>query len=174
MENGAAIEGATLGNEGMVGLEVFLGDGTTRDEIVVQIPGDGVRIAAQVFREAVAHSSALQRLLQRYALSLMSHLGRTAGCNRVHSVEARVARVLLMSQDRVGQSVLPLTHEVLATMLGIRRASVSESAETFRRAGLIDYRRGSITILDKSGLTAMSCTDYQLTSAMYDRLYAPS
>ena len=171
MEDGRSVESAAVGNEGLIGLEVFLGDGLARDEIIVQIAGDALSMSATAFRAAVARSVALQQLLQRYSLALMNQLARTAGCNRVHSVDARCARWLLMSQDRVGRDQFQLTHEFLAKMLGVRRASVSQAAELLQRAGLIEYRQGWIHIVDRNGLEAAACEDYRLTRLAYDQLY---
>jgi CRP-like cAMP-binding protein len=171
MEDGAAVEGATIGNEGLVGLGVFLGDASPNEEMVVQIPGEAVRMRAADFRRAVACSVHMQTQLQRYTLALINQLGRTAGCNRLHSVEERCARWLMMSRDRVGRDTFPLTHESLAGTLGVRRASVTEAAGTFQRAGIIDYHRGCITIRDSAGLQAAACEDYMLSREAYDRLY---
>ena len=171
MEDGAAVEGATIGNEGLVGLGVFLGDAAPNEEMVVQIPGEAVRMRAADFRRAVARSGQMQTQLQRYTLALINQLGRTAGCNRLHSVDKRCARWLMMSRDRVGRDTFPLTHESLAGTLGVRRASVTEAAGTLQRAGIIDYHRGCITIRDSAGLEAAACEDYQLSREAYDRLY---
>jgi CRP-like cAMP-binding protein len=108
---------------------------------------------------------------QHYSLALMNQLARTAGCNRVHTVVERCARWLLMSEDRVGRDSFPLTHEFLAKVLGVRRASVIQTAEGLRRTGLIDYRQGWIHILDRVGLETVACEDYRLNRAAYDQLY---
>jgi CRP-like cAMP-binding protein len=171
MEDGAAVEGATIGNEGLIGLAVFLGDDTPYEELVVQIPGDALRIRPDELRWAVAHCVHLQTELRHYTLALINQLSRTAGCNRLHSVEDRCARWLMMSMDRVGRDTFPLTHDSLAATLGVRRASVTDAAAKFHRAGLIDYRRGWITIRDRDGLEAAACEDYQLSREAYDRLY---
>lgn len=174
MQDGAAVEGATIGNEGLIGLAVFLGDATPNEEMVVQIPGEAVRMRAVDFRHAVASSVALQTQLQRYTLALINQLGRTAGCNRLHTVDERCARWLMMSKDRVGREAFPLTHESLAATLGVRRASVTEAAGALQRAGIVDYHRGWINILDGARLEAATCEDYQLSREAYDRLYEPS
>ena len=173
MEDGAAVEGATIGNEGLIGLGVFLGDATPNEEMVVQIPGEAVRMRAADFRHAVASSVLLQTQLQRYTLALINQLGRTAGCNRLHTVEERCARWLMMSKDRVGRETFPVTHESLAATLGVRRASVTEAAGALQRAGIIDYHRGWINILDSARLEAATCEDYQLSREAYDRLTNP-
>jgi CRP-like cAMP-binding protein len=171
MEDGKVVESAMVGNEGIVGLEVFLGNGLGREDIVVQIAGQSGSMRSTAFRTAVRQSIALQTLLQHYSLALMNQLARTAGCNRVHSVEERCARWLLMSQDRVGRDSFPLTHEFLAKVLGVRRASVSQTAEGLQRAGLIEYRQGWIRIVDRDGLEYVACEDYRLSRAAYDQLY---
>jgi CRP-like cAMP-binding protein len=171
MQDGKAVESAAVGNEGMLGLEIFLGDGLARDEIVVQIGGEALAMPAPAFRRAVGRSTALQGLLQNYSLALMNHLARTAGCNQVHSVDERCARWLLMSQDRVGRDDIPVTHDFLAKMLGVRRASVSQVAEALQRGGLIHYRQGWIHIADRRRLERMACEDYRLSKAAYDELY---
>jgi CRP-like cAMP-binding protein len=171
MEDGKVVESAMVGNEGIVGLEVFLGNGLGREDIVVQIGGMAGSMRSSAFRTAVRQSVALQTLLQHYSLALMNQLARTAGCNRVHSVEERCARWLLMSEDRVGRDSFPLTHEFLARVLGVRRASVSQTAESLQRAGIIEYRQGWIRILDRSGLESVACEDYRLSRGAYDQMY---
>jgi CRP-like cAMP-binding protein len=170
MEDGSAIEGATLGREGMVGLEALLGDGTARVEVVVDIPGRAACMDANAFRDALGRSMSLQRLIQQYTLALLHQIARTAGCNRRHSVRERVARVLLMSHDGVDRQTFHLTHESLGVMLGVRRASVTEAATSLHAAGLITYRRGSMTIVDVNGLRAAACLDYGLSCEAYERL----
>jgi CRP-like cAMP-binding protein len=172
MEDGTAVEGAILGNEGVVGLQVFLGEGAATEEIVVQVPGEAARMRAIDFRIALASSGELQTLLHRYSLALMTQLARTAGCNVLHSVEKRAARWLLMCRDRAGRDSFPLTHECLASLLGVRRASVSVAAEALQNAGMIGYQRGTITVLDVERLEAASCEDYLLCRAGYDRVHA--
>jgi CRP-like cAMP-binding protein len=171
MQEGKAVEGATVGNEGLVGLQAFLGGGAATEEIVVQIPGQAGRMHAADFRAALAHSFPLQTLLKQYTLALMNQLARTAGCNKVHPVEARCARWLLMCRDRVGRDTFPLTHESLASLLGVRRASVTETAGALQEAGIIHYHRGTLTILDPQRLEAAACEDYRLSKAAYDELY---
>jgi CRP-like cAMP-binding protein len=171
MEDGKVVESAGVGNEGMVGLEVFLGNGLGREDTVVQIGGNAASMHSAAFRTAVQQSLPLQTLLQHYSLALMNQLARTAGCNRVHTVDERCARWLLMSQDRVGRDSYPLTHEFLAKVLGVRRASVSQAAEGLQRAGLIEYRQGWIRILDRARLEGVACEDYRLSRAAYDQVY---
>jgi CRP-like cAMP-binding protein len=163
MEDGKAVEGASVGNEGLVGLQVFLGDGTATDEVVVQIAGEAARMRVSAFRAAVERSGEFQALLQHYTLGMMKQLARTAGCNRLHSVEERCARWLLMGRERVGRDTFPLTHAGLASLLGVRRASVTEAAGVLQGQGLIEYHRGSITIRDPQRLEAAACEDYRLS-----------
>jgi CRP-like cAMP-binding protein len=170
MENGTTVEAAIIGNEGLVGLQVFLGTGAATEEIVVQVPGEAVRMRADDFRTILAGSCELQMLLQRYTLALMKQLARTAGCNRMHSLEERAARWLLMCRDRAGREAFPMTHEVLASLLGVRRASVSGAAEALQSARVIGYHRGLITILDVERLEAVACEDYRLSRTAYDQM----
>jgi CRP-like cAMP-binding protein len=171
MRNGTSIEGATVGNEGMVGVQVFLAEGRATEDLVVEIPGRAERLPAALFRAATEASPALRSLLQQYTLALMNQLARTAGCNRHHSVGERCARWLLMTRDRAGTDTLPITHESLAGLLGTRRASVTQVAGQLKRAGLIDYRHGRLTILDAPRLERIACEDYLLTREAYDRVF---
>jgi CRP-like cAMP-binding protein len=171
MENGEALEAATIGFEGMFGLPLFLADGVGADEVICQIAGDAARITASAFREAIADSAELTDLLHRYTLALMGQMARTAGCNRAHPVEERCARWLLLTHDRVGRDEFYLTHEFLAAMLGTRRPSVTLIAGQLQQAGLIHYRRGNLTIVDREGLEEVACEDYRLTCDLYERLY---
>jgi hypothetical protein len=173
MEDGQSVEGATVGIEGMSGLPVFLGDGTATYEVICQVAGSGARMAADRFRSAVQRCPALHQQLQRYALALMEQLIRTAGCNRVHPIEERCARWLLMTADRVGSNEFTLTQEFLAAMLGVRRPSVTVAAGLLQAAELIRYRRGIVTIVDRERLEESACEDYRLTRAIFERLYLP-
>jgi CRP-like cAMP-binding protein len=171
MEDGQSVEGATVGVEGVVGLPVFLGDGSAQDEVICQVAGPGARISAERFRVAFEGSRALHDILHRYTLALMGQLIRTAGCNRSHPVEERCARWLLMTSDRVGANEFGLTQEFLAAMLGVRRPSVTVAAGLLQQAGLIQYRRGIVTIKDRERLEQSACEDYRLTRQIYERLY---
>jgi CRP-like cAMP-binding protein len=171
MENGKAVEGAIVGNEGFIGLQAFLGDGVAREEHVQIAAGQAVRLPVSDFREIVRQSWSLQTVLSRYAMALMTHMARTAGCNRVHSVEQRLARLLLMIADRTCQDELALTHDVLAGMLGARRASVTEAAGFFADTGLIDNRRRQLVLKDRIGLEAFSCEDYRLSRDAFERMF---
>jgi CRP-like cAMP-binding protein len=171
MENGEALEAATIGLEGMFGLPLFLADGVGADEVICQVAGDAARISADVFCQAIADSAELTDLLHRYTLALMGQMSRTAGCNRAHPVEERCARWLLLTHDRVGRDEFYLTQEFLAAMLGTRRPTVTLIAGQLQQAGLIRYRRGNLTIVDREGLEEVACEDYRLTRDLYERLY---
>lgn len=170
MSDGSGVEIATVGPEGMVGLPVFLGAEQMASRAFVQIPGEGARMSAKVFREIIGRSPALHRLLLRYTLALMNQIAQSAACNRVHAVEERCARWLLMSHDRVHEDTFPLTQEFLAEMLGVRRPTVSIAAGMLSKAGLISYVRGQMTILDRAGLEAASCECYRIIAAEFERL----
>jgi CRP-like cAMP-binding protein len=171
MDDGSIIEGACIGNEGLIGLGAFLGNLTATEHMVVQIGGQAARLPAGVFRETLARDISFVALLRQYMLALMGNISRTAGCNRLHSVQQRCARWLLTSADCVGQDTFPLTHESLAVLLGVRRASVSEAAEMLQRSGLIGYQRGQITIRDRDGLETTACEDYRLRTDAYNDIY---
>ncbi len=173
MENGTGIEGATVGNEGLLGLQVALGAATATEEVVVQIAGDAVQMSQTAFCQAIEHCPPLRSAVLRYTLALMTQLARTAGCNRLHSIRQRCARWLLMSRDRVGRDDFSVTHEGLALLLGARRASVSEVAEGLRRTGVIEYRRGLVTILDAEALEAAAGEDYRFIRDAYDQIEPP-
>ena len=170
MEDGQTIEAATIGKEGMVGVPLLLGTTQIPLQVIVQIPGDGLRMKAEVFKAEVDWGCPLHTLLLRYMQTLMNQISQTAACNRFHSVEARCCRWLLMTHDRVESDSFPLTHEFLSYMLGVRRAGVSEVAATLQRSGLIDYHRGRITIRDRKGLEASACECYQSTKREFERL----
>jgi CRP-like cAMP-binding protein len=171
MDDGAAVEGATIGHEGMIGLAAFLDNGISIDDAVCQVPGPAARLDVQAFRSIAEQSPVFQHVLRRYTLALMGQMARTAGCNRVHPVEERLARWLLMTQDRVGADEFSLTHDYIAAMLGVRRPSVTVVAGLLQQAGLIEYRRGRIRILDREGLQEAACEDYRVTEEIYERLF---
>jgi len=171
MEDGQSVEGATIGLEGLAGLAVFLGDDTTDDEVICQVAGPAARMTADRFRAAFERSPVLHAQLLRYTHALMGQLIRTAGCNRVHPIEERCARWLLMTADRVCADQFQLTQEFLAAMLGVRCPSVTVAAGLLQQAGLISYRRGIVTILDRERLEESACEDYRLTREIYERMY---
>jgi CRP-like cAMP-binding protein len=170
MEDGTVVELATVGNEGMVGLPVFLGGDTMPLKAFVQIPGDAMRMKADVFKDSVNQGSPLHGLLQRYTQALFNQVAQSTACNRVHSIEERCCRWLLMTRDRVESDGFPLTQEFLSQMLGVRRPSVSVVAAILQKAGLIRYSRGRITILDREGLEAAACECYAIIKQEFDRL----
>ena len=164
MDDGQAVEVATMGNEGMAGLPVFLGASTSPDLAFAQVPGRALRMPAGEFRELANGAGTVQALLQRYTQAFFVQLAQGAACNRLHSMDERLARWLLMTHDRVGQDQFPLTQEFMAQMLAVRRATVTEAAGRLQQAGLITYSRGIITILDRPGLEAASCECYRIIS----------
>ncbi len=170
MADGAAIEVATSGNEGMLGLPLFLGTTTSPGLVFSQIPGESLRLPAAAFQEAVEHNRQLVAILHRYTLALLLQIAQSAACNRLHTMEHRCARWLLLTHDRVAADRFPLTHEFLGQMLGVRRASVTEAVGTLQQAGLITYRRGRMTVVDRAGLEAAACECYGVIRAEYDRL----
>lgn len=169
-EDGATVEAATVGNEGMVGVTVLLGAEHAATQMICQVAGDALRMRAGIFKREVTPSSPLYALLLRYTQALISQLSQTVACNRLHSVEERCCRWLLLCQDRVRSNQFALTQELLAQMLGVRRASVSVVAAILQKAGLIRYSRGKIIILDRPGLEAASCECYRVVKAEFDRL----
>jgi CRP-like cAMP-binding protein len=167
---GTAVEVATIGNEGMVGLPVFLGAESTPGQALTQVPGAALRMPAAVFRRAVPPGSPLHALLQRYTHALMVQMAQGVACNRLHPIAARAARWLLQTRDRVRTDAFPLTQEFLAEMLGTRRAAVSQAAGQLQRAGLITYTRGVITIRDRTRLEEAACACYGIIRTAYDRV----
>jgi CRP-like cAMP-binding protein len=170
MEDGGAVEVATVGNEGMIGIHVLLGTDRVSTEAFVQVPGDALRMKVDVFKNEVFPGSPLHNLLLRYTQTLIAQLSQSAACNRLHSVEKRACRWLLLTHDRVESDQFPMTHEFLSEMLGVRRASVSEVAATLQKAGLIRYQRGKMTICDRKGLESGSCECYEVFKREYARL----
>jgi CRP-like cAMP-binding protein len=156
-----ALEVGLVGREGMVGLPLALGVETSPVRALVQGGGGAMQMTAAHFRTALNASPPLQRSLGRYTHDLMAQITQTAACNRFHKVEARLARWLLMTRDRVGSSEFRLTHEFLSHMLGVRRVGVTQAASALQRRGLIDYARGDIRIMNDAGLEAAACTCYR-------------
>jgi CRP-like cAMP-binding protein len=170
MSDGLGVEAGTIGNEGMAGLPIYLGAETSPYRAIVQIPGEALRMAVEDFREEIGHTGALHRALGLYDQALMTQMAYSVACNRLHSVEERMCRWLLMSQDRMGTDQFALTQEFLAQMLGVRRPSVTVAAGVLQRAGLIVYGRGRVTILDRARLEAASCECYQAVRDEFERL----
>lgn len=169
-EDGGSVEVGIVGNEGMFGVSVFLGSISTPLEAIVQLPGEGLRMRADVLKQEFQKGGQLQDLLLRYTQAFITQIALTAACNRVHSVEGRLVRWLLMCRDRSHSKNLELTHEFISTMLGTRRAGITEAAGLLQSKGLIKYYRGQITILDREGLEAVSCECYPLMKKEFTRL----
>jgi CRP-like cAMP-binding protein len=170
MESGASAESAGVGNEGMVGISLFMGGETTTSSAVVQTAGHAYRLDRRRLRQEFERGGLLQRLLLRYTQALMTQMSQTAACNRHHSVEQQLCRWLLLTQDRVAQRELVITQELIAGMLGVRREGVTEAAGNLQRAGCISYRRGHISVLDRAALEARSCECYALVKKEIARL----
>jgi CRP-like cAMP-binding protein len=172
MSDGAAVEAATVGNEGIVGLAAFLGDGAMTTRCLTQIAGDAQRLPAIELVGAVARSPALGILLRRYTQAFINQLAQSVACNRLHSIDQRCARWLLMTHDRVGGGdSFDLTQEFLSYMLGVRREAVSGASHALQHLGIISYRRGHISVLDRPALERASCECYGDTRADYARLF---
>jgi CRP-like cAMP-binding protein len=171
MADGRRVEVGTTGFEGMVGLPVFHDAETMPFQCFVQVAGAAWQLRADTFRGAVAQGTAFHRIMQRYAQYLFDQAAQSVACNRLHSVDERCARWLLMTHDRVGRAErFPLTHEFLALMLGVRRAGVTVSMGALQAAGLIRYSRGNIAVIDRAGLEGASCECYHSERADYRRL----
>lgn len=170
MKSGKAVEVATIGNEGMVGLPLFLGVDRTAGRAFTQVPGDSLRIRADHFQKEVRRQGAFSRMLQLYTQALLVQISQSMACNGIHLIYQRTARWLLMTHDRVASNRFPLSQEFLGQMLGVRRAGVSEVASRLQKAGLIRYTRGSIEILDRPGLEAAACECYGVIEAEFVRL----
>jgi CRP-like cAMP-binding protein len=170
MENGSTVEMGLAGNDGVVGIALFLGGDTTPNRATVQVAGGALRMKARVLREEFARGGALQRLLLRYTQALVTHISQTAVCNRLHCGEKRLGRLLLSLHDRVQTDELAITQESLSHLLGGRRESVTVAAGRLQDAGLIRYSRGNIKILDRAGLEAVACECYRAVKQEGDRL----
>ncbi len=170
MENGASAEIAVVGFEGLVGISIFMGGESTPSRAVVQSAGTGFRVPAQFVKDEFGRSHPVMHLLLRFTQALITQMAQTAVCNRHHSVDKQLCRWLLLSQDRLHGNELVMTQELIANMLGVRREGVTEGALRLQDAGLIRYRRGRITILDRPGLEARTCECYAVVKKEYDRL----
>lgn len=169
-ENGGAAEIGVVGNEGMFGINVVLGSVTTPHEAIVQLPGDGWRMPADALREEFRKGGQLHDLLLRYTQGFIIQVAQTAACNGAHPLEGRLARWLLMSHDRAMTNELELTHEFIALMLNARRPGVSVAAGKLKDEGVINYKRGHVTILDREKLEGVSCECYEVVKREFDRL----
>jgi CRP-like cAMP-binding protein len=173
-QEGAACEAAAIGNEGLLGLSLYFGLSASPNTVIQQIEGRSCRLASPAFLDSIRKSPALQRLVHRYAAYTIRSAQQTAACNTLHTLRQRACRWLLMVQDRAGTPQFELPQSALADMLGVRRQSVSEVAAQLRRAGLIEYRRGLITIANRRKLQAAACCEcYEVMNATYTRLMEP-
>ena len=170
MENGASAEIAVVGNDGVIGVALFMGGETMPNRAVVQSAGEGYRLTGQMLKQEFNRSGELQNLLLRYTQALLTQMAQTAVCNRHHSLDQQLCRWLLLSLDRLPANDLVMTQELIANMLGVRREGVTEAAGDLQRAGLIEYRRGHITVLDRPGLEARACECYLVVKKEFDRL----
>ncbi len=170
MASGASAETAGVGNEGIVGISLFMGGDTTPSSAVVQTAGHAYRLESHLLKEEFIRAGLMQRLLLRYTQALITQIAQTAACNRHHSVEQQLCRWLLLTLDRVSSRELIMTQELVASMLGVRREGITEAAGKLQRAGVIRYRRGHIAVLDRSGLENRSCECYAMVKKELSRL----
>ena len=170
MENGASAEIAVVGNEGLVGISLFMGGESTPSRAVVQSAGAGFRMSAAMIKQEFNHFGPVMHLLLRYTQALITQMAQTAVCNRHHSLDQQLCRWLLLSLDRLRGNQLVMTQELIANMLGVRREGVTEAARRLQEAGLISYARGHITVVDRPGLEQRSCECYAVVKKEYDRL----
>ena len=170
MENGASAEIAVVGNEGIVGISLFMGGESTSSRAVVQSAGKGFRLKAQLMKQEFNRAGPVLHLLLRYTQALIPQMSQTAVCNRHHSLDQQLCRWLLLSLDRLEGNQLVMTQELIANMLGVRREGVTEGALKLQHAGLIQYVRGHITVLDRAALEERSCECYAVVKKEYDRL----
>jgi CRP-like cAMP-binding protein len=170
MENGASAEIAVVGQEGIVGVALFMGGESTPSRAVVQSAGQGLRLKASLMMQEFNRGGPVMHLLLRYTQALITQMAQTAVCNRHHSLDQQLCRWLLLSLDRLQSNQLVMTQEPIANMLGVRREGVTEAAGQLHKAGLIRYQRGHITILDRAGLERRTCECYAVVKKEYDRL----
>ena len=172
LEDGASAEIAVVGNEGILGISLFMGGETTPNRAVVQSAGHGYRLKARLLKDEFNRAGPLLRLLLRYTQALITQMAQTAVCNRHHLIEQQLCRWLLLSIDRLSSNSLIMTQELIANMLGVRREGVTEAASKLQRDGLIHYSRGRIDVLDRPGLEAAVCECYGVVRLEFDRLLA--
>lgn len=170
MESGASAEISVVGNEGIVGVSLFMGGESTPSRAVVQSAGSAYRLPGQRLKDEFNRHTELMQLLLRYTQSLITQMAQTAVCNRHHSIDQQLCRWLLLSLDRLPDNKLTMTQELIANMLGVRREGVTEAAGKLQKLGVIDYCRGHITVLDRSKLEALSCECYAVVKRESDRL----
>ncbi len=170
MENGGTAEIGIAGNNGLIGIALFMGGETTSSRAVVQSAGDAVRMSAMDVRAEFARGGLFQNLLLRYTQSLMTQISQTAVCNRLHSIQQQLCRWLLINHDQLPANKLVMTHDLIANMLGVRREGVTQAAGALQEMGVIKYSRGTIYIVDRKGIERVACECYQVVSTEYDRL----
>jgi CRP-like cAMP-binding protein len=170
MADGSMVEVGLVGNDGIVGIPAALGDNIAATTATVQVPDSAMRMKVSVLKTEFGRGGVLQSLLLRYMQAQHAFVSQNAACNRLHQLDGRLARWLLLVCDRLESNELPLTHEFMAQMLGVRRASVTEAANTLQKAGLIRYTRGKVTILNRKELEAASCECYEIINGEYARL----
>jgi len=170
MEDGHSAEIGIVGKEGMVGIALFMGGETTPSRSVVQSAGIAYRLPGRYLKKEFSEAGPMQRLLLRYTQALITQMSQTAVCNRHHSIEQQLSRWLLMSMDRLPSNELVMTQELIANMLGVRREGVTESAGKLQTLGLITYRRGRITVVDRPALEAHTCECYSVVKREFERL----
>jgi len=170
LEDGSSAEIAIVGNEGLVGISLFMGGGTTPSRAVVQSAGHAYRMEAKFIRDEFVLAGPVQQLFLRYTQAMLTQMGQTAVCNRHHSVDQQLCRWLLMSLDRLPTNDLTMTHDLIANMLGVRREGVTQAAGKLQRAGVINYQRGQITVLDRPKLERMACECYEVVRIEFMRL----
>jgi CRP-like cAMP-binding protein len=170
LESGSSAEIAGVGNEGVLGISLFMGGDTTPSSAAVQTAGHGYRLPAKLLKQEFNRGGLLQRLLLRYTQALITHMFQNAACYRHHSIEQQLSRWLLLTLDRLPSNELVMTQELIANALGVRREGITEAAGNLQRAGIIRYRRGHISVLDRSGLEATSCECYSVVKKELGRL----
>jgi CRP-like cAMP-binding protein len=170
MKNGQAAEVGTIGNEGVVGMPVVFGDATSLTSVYIQVPGSGLKIKSSAFREIMRENEPLRTSMFHYAHAFFNQVAQNAACNLFHPIEQRCCRWLLTTRDRMQSDCFPLTQEFLAMMLGVQRTGVTHAAANLQRAGLIEYTRGNVKILDRVSLEQHSCECYGVTKRDFDRL----
>jgi CRP-like cAMP-binding protein len=170
MSNGSTVEVGMIGREGMVGMPALLGALTSNRQFVAQSPITALRMNAALCKAAFDHSAAVRRVVLRFTEAILDLAAQTAACNRLHLIEQRCARWLLMSSDRIHSDVIPMTHEFLAAMLGVRRPGVTTTIGELTRSGLIEHGRGHLTISDREGLEATACECYPIDRRRLERL----
>jgi CRP-like cAMP-binding protein len=170
MSDGTGVETATIGREGMVGMPIFHGVDVAAEQAMVQVPGQAIRVDADDFRAALPQMPTLEMLLHRFTVVLFTLAAQNSGCNRKHSIEERCCRWMLMVADRLGRNTFDLTHEFIAQMLGVRRASVTETLGSLEKRGFVSTARGRITITDREGLSQCACECYAIIRGAVERL----